>query len=399
MVAAQVKGYQSAGVAATVQALPRARRHRDRQPLRLPGHRAHRGAVGRAGRAAVPGRHRRRHRLDHDRAHHGPGARPVRRPGHPLPPHPHRHPARAARLRRGRGDGLAGHGGRADQVRRRPGARARPEGRRRPAPQPAEAGRRLERGPPGRPRRRADRGAPRRVDPAGAAAEGQAAGCSRTRTSPGAGWTGSSGSRRTSKAADRIAERTTTLLVNSGRLLPLSRRTHRKVLVVGADPASPSGTTGPPTTVLAGALTELGFTATALSTGTAPSAATIAKAVAAAQGVDAVLVGTYNVTAASSQRTLVNQLARHRAARWSRSPSATRTTWPNCPTSRPTWRPTPGRTSSCAPPCACSRGGPTRCGRAAGAGAAGGRSDAGAVPRRARPVVLARRTAALAYWA
>ncbi|BCL30492.1 glycoside hydrolase family 3 protein [Streptomyces aurantiacus] len=110
------------------------------------------------------------------------------------------------------------------------------------------------------------------------------------------------------KAADRIAERTTTLLVNSGRLLPLSRRTHKKVLVVGADPASPSGTTGPPTTVLADALNELGFTATALSTGTAPSASAIAKAVAAAQDADAVLVGTYNVTAASTQRTLVDQL-------------------------------------------------------------------------------------------
>ncbi|GAA2501240.1 glycoside hydrolase family 3 protein [Streptomyces longisporus] len=110
-------------------------------------------------------------------------------------------------------------------------------------------------------------------------------------------------------AADRIAERTTTLLANKAGLLPLSRRTHRKVLVVGADPASPSGTTGPPTGVLASALTELGFTATALSTGTAPSAATIATAVAAAQDADAVVVGTYNVTAGSSQRTLVEQLA------------------------------------------------------------------------------------------
>ncbi|MER6422366.1 glycoside hydrolase family 3 N-terminal domain-containing protein [Streptomyces sp. NPDC001137] len=110
-------------------------------------------------------------------------------------------------------------------------------------------------------------------------------------------------------AADRIAERTTTLLVNTGGLLPLSRLTHRKILVVGADPASPSGTTGPPTGVLASALTELGFTATALSTGTAPSAATVAAAVAAAQDADAVVVGTYNVTAGSSQRTLVEQLA------------------------------------------------------------------------------------------
>ncbi|POX56135.1 beta-N-acetylhexosaminidase [Streptomyces sp. Ru71] len=109
-------------------------------------------------------------------------------------------------------------------------------------------------------------------------------------------------------AADRIAERTTTLLVNEGHLLPLNRREHKKVLVVGADPASPSGTTGPPTRVLAAALTELGFTATALSTGTAPSAATIDRAVAAAADADAVVVGTYNVTASSSQRTLVRRL-------------------------------------------------------------------------------------------
>lgn len=106
-------------------------------------------------------------------------------------------------------------------------------------------------------------------------------------------------------AADRIAERTTTLLVNENHTLPLSPR---KLLVVGADPASPSGTTGPPTGVLAAAFTELGFTATALSTGTAPSAATIAKAVAAARDVDAVVVGTYNVSATSSQKTLVEQL-------------------------------------------------------------------------------------------
>ncbi|MFH9431129.1 glycoside hydrolase family 3 protein [Streptomyces sp. NPDC017615] len=110
-------------------------------------------------------------------------------------------------------------------------------------------------------------------------------------------------------AADRIAERTTTLLVNNGRLLPLDRRRQRKILVVGADPASPSGTTGPPTGVLATALTELGFTATALSTGTAPTADAVSKAVAAAQDADAVIVATYNVTAANSQRTLVQRLS------------------------------------------------------------------------------------------
>ncbi|MGW2691330.1 glycoside hydrolase family 3 protein [Streptomyces sp. NPDC001296] len=111
------------------------------------------------------------------------------------------------------------------------------------------------------------------------------------------------------RTADRVADRTTTLLVNQRGLLPLSRRTHRRILVVGADPASPSGTDGPPTTVLANALTALGFTATALSTGTAPTAAAIEKAVTAAGDADAVVVGTYNVTASSSQRTLVTRLA------------------------------------------------------------------------------------------
>ncbi|WP_030418172.1 glycoside hydrolase family 3 N-terminal domain-containing protein [Streptomyces sp. SCSIO 75703] len=109
-------------------------------------------------------------------------------------------------------------------------------------------------------------------------------------------------------AADRIAERTTTLLVNEDGLLPLSRRRTPRLLVAGADPASPSGTTGPPTAVLARALTELGFTATALSTGTAPSAALTERAVAAAGEADAVVVLTYNVTAGSAQQTLVRRL-------------------------------------------------------------------------------------------
>ncbi|MFE6379966.1 glycoside hydrolase family 3 protein [Streptomyces roseolus] len=109
--------------------------------------------------------------------------------------------------------------------------------------------------------------------------------------------------------ADRIAERTTTLLVNEDGFLPLSPATHGRVLVVGADPASPSGTTGPPTATLAGTLRELGFTATALSTGIAPTAARIEEAVAAAAGQDVIVVGTYNVTAASPQRTLVERLA------------------------------------------------------------------------------------------
>ncbi|UQS28133.1 glycoside hydrolase family 3 C-terminal domain-containing protein [Streptomyces fradiae] len=110
-------------------------------------------------------------------------------------------------------------------------------------------------------------------------------------------------------AADRIADATTTLLLNEGGLLPLNRLTHRNVLVVGADPASPSGTTGPPTATLTAALDGLGFTATALSTGTAPTTARIEQAVAAAAGKDAVVVATYNVSATSTQRTLVARLA------------------------------------------------------------------------------------------
>ncbi|GAA0483007.1 glycoside hydrolase family 3 protein [Streptomyces olivaceiscleroticus] len=110
------------------------------------------------------------------------------------------------------------------------------------------------------------------------------------------------------KTADRIADRTTTLLVNEGRLLPLSRRSTRRVLVVGADPAAPSGTGGPPTGVLARTLGELGFTTTALSTGTAPTQAQTDAAVAATAEHDAVVVATYNVTAGSSQRGLVQAL-------------------------------------------------------------------------------------------
>ncbi|MDJ0460997.1 glycoside hydrolase family 3 protein [Streptomyces sp. H27-C3] len=116
------------------------------------------------------------------------------------------------------------------------------------------------------------------------------------------------GTRSHLATADRIAEETTTLLSNKSRLLPLSRRQHRRILVVGADPASPSGTTGPPTAVLADALTELGFTVTKLPTGTAPTPAKISEAVTAADGMDAVIVGTYNVSATSTQRTLVGAL-------------------------------------------------------------------------------------------
>ncbi|MEU6995222.1 glycoside hydrolase family 3 protein [Streptomyces sp. NPDC046465] len=117
-------------------------------------------------------------------------------------------------------------------------------------------------------------------------------------------------------AADRIADATTTLLVNTDGLLPLSPATHRDILVVGADPRSPSGTTGPPTTVLAGALNGLGFRAVALPTGTAPDGTVIERAVAAARGQHAVLVATYNITthAATKDNTQAANTALDRAA-------------------------------------------------------------------------------------
>jgi beta-N-acetylhexosaminidase len=102
--------------------------------------------------------------------------------------------------------------------------------------------------------------------------------------------------------ADRITDRGITLLGNDSGVLPLPRRAHRRLLVVGADPAAPSGTGGPPTAVLARALTDLGHPAAALSTGTAPDAQIIDQAVASAAGKDAVVVCTYNVTSAAAQQ-------------------------------------------------------------------------------------------------
>ncbi|MFI1305571.1 glycoside hydrolase family 3 protein [Streptomyces sioyaensis] len=116
------------------------------------------------------------------------------------------------------------------------------------------------------------------------------------------------GTRSHLATADRIADRTTTLLRNDAGILPLSRRRERRVLVVGFDAAAPSGTGGPPTTVLAKTFTELGFTATALSTGLSPGRQQIDEAVAALTARDAVVVATYNVTADSPQRKLVAAL-------------------------------------------------------------------------------------------
>ncbi|WP_449482173.1 glycoside hydrolase family 3 protein [Streptomyces avidinii] len=101
-------------------------------------------------------------------------------------------------------------------------------------------------------------------------------------------------------AADEIAARTTTLLANPVGLLPIDASSRPRVLVTGTDPVSPTGTTGPPTAVLARELSALGCRATALPP---------ARAVAAAAGNAAVLVCTYNVPEGESpQRELVTQL-------------------------------------------------------------------------------------------
>ncbi|MEV6571120.1 glycoside hydrolase family 3 protein [Streptomyces sp. NPDC051577] len=101
-------------------------------------------------------------------------------------------------------------------------------------------------------------------------------------------------------AADEIAAGTTTLLANPVRLLPLDPALAPRLLVTGTDPVSPSGTTGPPTEVLARELAALGCRASAVPPG---------RAVAATPGNAAVLVCTYNVPEGESpQRALVTEL-------------------------------------------------------------------------------------------
>ncbi|MFG2973622.1 glycoside hydrolase family 3 protein [Streptomyces sp. NPDC048331] len=108
------------------------------------------------------------------------------------------------------------------------------------------------------------------------------------------------GAREHLDAADTIAGATTTLLANPRGLVPFDATAGPRLLVTGADPVSPTGTTGPPTAVLARELTTLGCRATAVPPG---------RAVAAAAGHAAVLVCTYNVPEGESpQRTLVADL-------------------------------------------------------------------------------------------
>ncbi|WP_424213704.1 glycoside hydrolase family 3 protein [Streptomyces sp. BI20] len=95
------------------------------------------------------------------------------------------------------------------------------------------------------------------------------------------------GTARNLAAAREVAAGGTTLLANPRGVLPLARGA--RVLVTAAvEPASPTGTTGPPTAVLARELTAAGLVA---------SAAPAASAVEAARGCAAVVVCTVNVPA------------------------------------------------------------------------------------------------------
>ena len=104
-------------------------------------------------------------------------------------------------------------------------------------------------------------------------------------------------------AARRVAESSITLLRNQGRVLPLARRSGSRVLVTGSGDDA--------TALLARLLAQRGASSRALATGSEPGAATIAGAVAAARSSDAVVVLTRNAwtSGGAAQRRLVAGLA------------------------------------------------------------------------------------------
>lgn len=99
--------------------------------------------------------------------------------------------------------------------------------------------------------------------------------------------------------AAAISNRTTTLVANDDGVLPLAA-SGKNVLVTGYGVTT--------TQTLADGLTAAGATSTVRQTGTSPSDATIAGAVAAAQGKDAVVVTTMKAWGNASQQKLVKAL-------------------------------------------------------------------------------------------
>lgn len=100
------------------------------------------------------------------------------------------------------------------------------------------------------------------------------------------------------ETADRIAEKSITLLKNEKGALPLSKR--KSVLVTGPSDGKPER--------LASLLEEKGISADAYTTGATPTSAQIEAAVEKAKGVDAVIVTTYNADSNTGQQNLVRAL-------------------------------------------------------------------------------------------
>ncbi|WP_020669701.1 glycoside hydrolase family 3 N-terminal domain-containing protein [Amycolatopsis nigrescens] len=110
------------------------------------------------------------------------------------------------------------------------------------------------------------------------------------------------GTRKNLEQVQRLTDRTTTLLRNDAGLLPLKPG---KVLVTGWNRPDYPGYPAEPVTALA---RQLGPDATALSTGTSPDAAQVAKAVEAAKNADTVVVLTNGLRTATNQQNLVKAL-------------------------------------------------------------------------------------------
>ncbi|HVK23107.1 MAG TPA: glycoside hydrolase family 3 N-terminal domain-containing protein [Actinokineospora sp.] len=104
-------------------------------------------------------------------------------------------------------------------------------------------------------------------------------------------------------AVQRLTDRTVTVLSNDDAVLPVATPTTALVVGVG-DTVNPAKSP----TQLAAHLTESGWSATALPTGTRPADTKIAEAVAAAQGVGVVVVLTNNLSANLAQRALLTRL-------------------------------------------------------------------------------------------
>ena len=233
LVAAQVAGYQrDGGVSSSAKHFPGPRRHRDRQPRRLPGHHAHARAVGVDRRAALPGRDQRADRHDHDRAPGLPGPRRLGQPRHPEQADHDRRAARGARLRRRHRHRLPCHARRARPLRRRRGGGARPPRRRRPAAHDARHGRRVCR----RARRRAQRPHPARRARHEGASRAAPQVPPRHRgppvRRPGRASRPSSALPPTSPRPTSVTDRTTTLVKNDDKALPIAP-SGKKVLVTG----------------------------------------------------------------------------------------------------------------------------------------------------------------------